>query len=411
MIGKRILQIGIEINYGSTGTIAEAIGKKAILQGWTSYVAYGRYMRPSSSNVIKIGNWLDNFIHGLQTRFFDRHGLGSRYATKKLIKQIRFINPDVIHLHNLHGYYINIEFLFDFLATLEIPVIWTLHDCWPFTGHCTHFDFLGCEKWKNECNNCPQIKEYPKSFFWDGSRNNFLLKRKLFNSVSDMTVVSVSNWLDNQVEKSFLGKLSRVVIYNGVDVNLFRPGFLNNKVREKYNILEKFVILGLATTWNNRKGFQDFIEVSKHIGSDDIIILVGLNTSQLKNLPNNIIGIKRIEDQSELRDFYVSCDVVMNLSVEETFGLITAEALACGTPAIVYNATASPELVDVDTGIVVEKRNIPDLLQAIHKIKVNGKDYYSKACRERAIKLFDKDIKFNEYLDLYNRKLKKLEQV
>lgn len=404
---SKIFQICVEGNTGSTGTMAESIGKHAIAEGWESYIAHGRFTRPSKSRIIKIGNSLGILVHGLQTRFFDRHGLGSKQATRKLVEQIKKINPDIIHLHHLHGYYINIEVLFNFLSTSNIPVVWTFHDCWSITGHCSHFDFIGCEKWKTECNHCPQIKEYPASIFIDRSKENFHLKKSLFNSVTNLTVVSVSNWLNNIVGNSFMGDLPRKVIYNGVDLNIFSPDVLNNNVRKKFDVGGKFLILGLATTWSKRKGLKDFIELSKHIDKDKIIILVGLSKSQIKTLPHNIIGIQRTESQQELRDLYVACDVFMNLSVEETFGLTTAEALACGTPAIVYNATASPELVDVNTGIVVEKQDIQNLLLAIDEIKSKGKSYYSGACRSRAINLFDKDVRFNEYLELYKNILKK----
>jgi putative colanic acid biosynthesis glycosyltransferase len=404
----KIIQISVEGNMGSTGTIAESIGEIAISRGWESYIAFGRFKRTSKSTTIKIGNLIDILIHGLLTRIFDLHGYGSKHATKKLIKQINHINPDIIHLHNLHGYYINIEVLFEFLSKVNIPVIWTFHDCWPMTGHCSHFDFVGCDKWKIECNNCPQLREYPKSLFLDRSRKNYYSKKKLFTSVDNLTVVSVSNWLNNIVEKSFMNKLSSRVIYNGIDINLFSPERLNNCIRDKYCIQEKFMILGVATTWTDRKGLKDFLELSKYIDSNIIIVLIGLSSSQIKNLPKNIIGLKRTENKQELRDLYVECDVYMNLSVEETFGLTTAEALACGTPAIVYNSTASPELIDRSTGIVVEKQNIQNILLALDEISRNGKLYYSEACRSRAINLFDQKNRFNEYFELYDEKLKNI---
>jgi putative colanic acid biosynthesis glycosyltransferase len=401
----KVLQICVEGNTGSTGTIAESIGKIALNSGWESYIAYGRFPRASSSKLIKIGNYLGIFLHGIETRIFDRHGLGSRLATKKLIKKINEIEPDVIHLHHLHGYYINIEILFKFLSESNIPVVWTFHDCWSITGHCAYFDYIGCDKWKTECNNCPQTKEYPGSIFIDRSRKNFYLKKSLFNSVDDLTVVSVSNWLDDIVGKSFMGTLSRKVIYNGVNVELFKPSSFNN-IKEKFSIEGKFLIFGLATIWSKRKGLEDFIKLSQNIDENSIIILVGLNASQIKTLPKNIIGLQRTENQQELVDLYVASDVFLNLSVEETFGLTTAEALSCGTPAIVYNATASPELIDNQTGIVVEKNNIQKLLLAIEEIKKNGKSFYTEQCRSRAIRYFDKNMRFKEYFNLYNEKIK-----
>jgi putative colanic acid biosynthesis glycosyltransferase len=406
----KVLQICVEGNTGSTGTIAESIGKIALNSGWESYIAYGRFPRESDSKLIKIGNYWDIFLHGIETRIFDRHGLGSRGATKKLIKKIIQIEPDVIHLHHLHGYYINIEILFKFLSESNIPVVWTFHDCWSITGHCAYFDYIGCDKWKTECNKCPQMKEYPASIFIDRSKKNFYLKKSLFNSVDNLTIVSVSNWLNDIVEKSFMKKVSRKVIYNGVDIELFKPSSSNN-IKEKFSIESKFLIFGLATTWSKRKGLEDFIKLSKNIDENTIMILVGLNTSQIKTLPKNIIGLQRTENQQELVDLYVASDVFMNLSVEETFGLTTAEALSCGTPVIVYDATASPELVDSQTGIIVEKNNIQNLLLAIEEIKKNGKSFYTAYCRSRAEKYFDKNIRFKEYFDLYNEKLKTIDDV
>lgn len=401
----KLLQIAVEGNTGSTGTIAESIGVLSMQNGWESYIAHGRFSRSSKSKIIKVGNYLDIMLHGLETRLFDRHGLGSCKATKILIKHIKDIKPDIIHLHHLHGYYINIEVLFDFLAKESIPIVWTFHDCWSITGHCCHFDFIKCDKWKTECNHCPQKKEYPASFLIDRSRENYKLKKELFTSVPNMLVVPVSNWLDGIVNDSFMGDISRHVIYNGVDVDLFTPISNHNNVKEKLNIGNSFMILGVASPWGKRKGLNDFIKLSKSIGKNNIIVLVGLNKSQIKKLPPTIIGLARTENQQQLRDLYATADVFLNLSVEETFGLTTAEALACGTPAVVYNATACPEVVDADTGIIVNKNDIDGLLAAIETIKKKGENYYSVACRERAVKFFNKNDRFNEYIDLYEEML------
>jgi putative colanic acid biosynthesis glycosyltransferase len=399
----KIIQITIDGNMGSTGRIAEAIGNLAIRRGWDSYIAHGRYTRPSESKIIKIGSDIDVWAHGLQTRLFDRHGLGSKLATIRFINQVKEIKPDVIHLHNIHGYYINMDILFKYLSSASIPVIWTFHDCWSVTGHCSHFDFAGCNKWKTECHHCPQIKEYPASYFLDRSKENFKLKKELFTSVPGITVVSVSNWLNSIVAESFMSSAARQVIYNGIDIDIFTPEADRHKVKEKLNIIGKFIILGVAGIWPKQKGLDDFIRLSKKIGKNDIIVLVGLDDSQINNLPSNIIGIKRTESQLELKDLYASADVYVNLSVEETFGLTTAEALSCGTPAIVYNATACPELVDGKTGLVVEKKDINGVLLAIETVRKNSKMYYSAACRSRAVKYFNKDERFNEYIDLYEK--------
>jgi len=398
-----ILQITIDGNMGSTGRIAEAIGNLAISRGWDSYIAHGRFTRPSESKIIKIGFTIDVWEHGLQTRLFDRHGLGSKSSTIRLINQIKMISPDVIHLHSIHGYYINMEVLFNYLSKTSTPVIWTFHDCWSITGHCSHFDYVGCEKWKTECHHCPQKMDYPASYFMDRSRENYKLKKQLFTSVPNMTIVSVSKWLDSVVGDSFLKHIPREVIYNGVDIDIFNTLADRKIVKEKLNIGTGLMILGVAGVWPRQKGLIDFVKLSKIIGKEDSIVLVGLSKSQIKGLPPNIIGIAHTENQQELKDLYASADMFLNLSVEETFGLTTAEALACGTPAIVYNSTACPELVDNKTGIVVKRNDIVELLAAVNTIKHNGKNYYADACRERAIKLFDKNERFNDYIDLYEK--------
>ena len=400
----KLFQIVIETNKGSVGRIAEQIGETVLENGWSSYVTYARGNNPSTSEVIRIGSKFDVYWHGFETRILDNHCFSSTSATKDLIKTIKEIKPNLIHLHHLHGYFINIEILFNYLKESKIPVVWTFHDVWSITGHCTHFDFVGCDKWKTQCHHCEQKKEYPKSLIFDRSRQNYIDKRRIFNSVDNLTIVSVSKWLDKVVGQSFLNNLSREVIYNGVDIDLFRPQVTN--VRDKFKIEDKFLIVGVATTWDKRKGFEDFMKLSKKLNQDDIIILVGLSISQIKSLPSNIIGIERTESQQELSGLYCAADLFMNLSVEETFGLTTAEALACGTPALVYDATACPELVDENSGFIVKKNDIDDLVNKVNLIKIKKKKSYTNACRSRAVSLFNKKERCLEYLELYARLLK-----
>lgn len=397
---KTLLQINSVVNSGSTGHIAEEIGLVAINNGWNSYIASGRSGQPSKSESIIIGNAWDIRLHGIQTRLFDRHGLGSYKASLALVKKIINIKPDIIHLHNLHGYYLNIEVLFIFLATQSIPVVWTFHDCWPMTGHCAHFDFIGCEKWKTECNECPQKNKYPTSFLLDRSSKNHQLKKQLFSLPEYMTIVTVSQWLSDTTRQSFLKKYPIKIINNGIDTTVFKPSN-HDLIRAKYNILGKFVILGVANIWSVSKGLNDLIELSKIIDSNCQIVLIGLNQRQIENLPLNIIGIVRTESKEELAEMYSLADVYVNTSVEETFGLTTAEALSCGTPAVVYNATACPEVISSETGFIVEKGDIKGLLKAIETVRKNGKNKYSKACRERAITLYDKNDRYMEYFKLY----------
>lgn len=402
---KKLLQINTVVNSGSTGRIAEEIGQSAIKVGWKSYIAYGRNKRPSESELIKIGNSWDNKMHGLQTRLFDMHGLASKNATNDLVIQIKKIKPDIIHLHNIHGYYLNYEILFSFLNVVNIPVVWTLHDCWPITGHCTYFTYVGCNKWETECFSCPQKTNYPASFLIDRSKKNFNRKKELFNSLMDVTIVPVSNWLSDILKKSFLHKYPVRVINNGINTEVFKPTE-SSEFRVKYSIENKFILLGVAIDWEPRKGLQDFIELSKQLESNYQIVLVGLTNKQIKQLPENILGIERTEDIEALVHIYSVADIVLNLSYEETFGMTTVEGLACGTPGIVYNATASPELIDNSTGLIVEPGDINELIEAIKVIEQNGKQYYTEACVNRAHRLYKKEDRFKEYIELYEELIK-----
>ena len=401
-----LLQINSVINYSSTGRIAEELGQVAIARGWESYVAFGRHERPSKSKLFKIGSDLDIKFHVLRTRLFDSHGLGSSKSTAQLVENIKIIKPDIIHLNNLHGYYLNIQVLFDFLASENIPIIWTLYDCWPFTGHCTYFDFVGCDKWKSECFNCPQSNQYPASYFLDRSTQNYQLKKKLFTSVDNLTIISNSNWLKNLIKQSYLKNYTTQVINSGINTKVFKPVF-SKEIKSKYNLEGKFVVLGVANDWIQRKGLNDFIQLSNIIDSKIKIVLLGLNKSQQKSIPKNILGIERTENIKELIELYSCADVFVNPTWEDNFPTTNLEALACGTPVITYRTGGSPEAIDLKTGVVVQKGDIAGLLDAIKRIEFNGKEFYSKECVDRAKRLFNKDDRFQDYISLYQSVLNK----
>jgi glycosyltransferase involved in cell wall biosynthesis len=392
---KKLLQINTVINNIATGKIAEAIGKQAISSGWESYIAFGRRERESASHKIKIGGKLSVFLHILLTRLFDRHGFGSRIATQHLIKKIVKIKPDIIHLHNIHGYYINIKVLFDFLAKSQIPVIWTLHDCWTITGHCAHFDAIGCNKWKTECSHCPQKWNYPRSLFLDNSIRNHKRKKALFTSVKNLTIVPVSYWLGDIMKQSFLNQYPIQVIQNGIDINSFSPQ-------------PACIILGVANVWDRRKGLDDFITLNNQLNKSQYqIILIGLNKQQINCLPKEIIGIRRTESVAELAKLYSIADVFVNVTYDDSFPTVNLESLACGTPVITYRTGGSVESISQDSGIIVEKGNITALCEAIQKIAQNNKLYYSEDCRKRAVSLYNKEDRFKDYIDLYNTLLTK----
>ena len=399
---KKLLIIGSSLNYGSPGHICESIGLKAMSDGWTVFQAHGlKYSRPSQLNTYPVCTRMGELKHTIKSFLFDSHGLSSSNETKKLVNWIESIAPDVIHLHNLHGYYLNYPILFEFLSHYNKPIVWTVHDFWPITGHCAHFDYIGCDKWKTECNNCPQISSYPKSLFIDNSGRNFRAKKKAFTSVKNMSIVTVSNWVSSLYSESFLRNYPISTIHNGVNVNVFNP--ISSNLREELGLVDHFVLLGVASPWYKLKGYDDYLALSKLLPHDCKIILIGVTAEQKRELPNNILGVERTDSQIELAKYYSMADVTLNLSYQETFGMTSVEGMACGTPAIVYNRTASPELVSSKTGIIVEAGCITELINAILLIRDKGKDYYSVECRNRVLKEFDEECQFNEYINMYNQ--------
>lgn len=404
----RLLQINSTANWGSTGKIAEQIGLVAMQQGWESYIAYGRSVNPGQSKLIKIGSKFSTYWHVLESRLFDNHGLASRYATRKFIKQIKEIKPDIIHLHNIHGYYLNYKILFNYLNKTDIPIVWTLHDCWSFTGHCSHFIYRNCTKWTTCCDQCDYKKSYPSSQLFNSAKSNFILKRELFCGLGDrLTLVPVSKWLAVQTQQSFFGRNRINYIYNGINTDVFTPKE-TSAIRKKYSLNGKFVIVGVATKMGDGKGYGDYIKLREQLPDDYVIFLVGLSDKQISSLPNGMIGIQRTSNQQELADIYSMADVVLSLSRAETFGLTIAEGMACGTPAIVYNVTAVPELITPQTGLIVDNvGDIDGLVAAINEVRKKGKEFYSAACRKHAEENFDKDKCFAKYIDLYNEILSK----
>lgn len=395
----KVLQINTTVNSGSTGRIAEDIGKILIQKGHESIIAYGRGNMPSISRKIKIGNDFDVKCHVLKTRLFDLHGFGSIKSTRLFIKIIKQINPDVVHLHNIHGYYINIELLFNYLKEANKPVIWTFHDCWPFTGHCSYFDGVNCFKWKTECETCPNINGYPRSWV-DNSRANFYRKKTIFSDMEKLTLITPSHWLSNHIKNSFLKNYPVKVIHNGVDLDIFKPNSSMDIFRY-YRLQSDNFVLGVANIWSERKGLNDFIKLREILPNNILIVLVGLKKLQIKNLPKGIFGIARTDNIHQLASLYSSAKVFVNPTYVDNFPTTNIEALASGTPVVTYNTGGSPEAVDNNTGFVVEKGNIKMFSTAIKKIIFNEKHNYSQLCRERAQRLFNKETQFSQYIKVY----------
>ncbi len=395
----KLLQINVSANWGSTGKISEDIGKLAIDVGWESWIAYGRGEPISVSNLIRIGNDWDVRWHGIQSRIFDSHGLASRKATRIFIKQIESLRPDIIHLHNIHGYYLNYKLLFEYLKKWGGPVIWTLHDCWPFTGHCAYYDFAKCDRWKSECHDCPQLKSYPASLWKDRSRDNYKDKKRAFLGCHNLTFVPVSDWLRRELSKSFLSNYHAVTIHNGIDIETFHP-------IEKVAVeTDKKVILGVASVWDKRKGLDEFIKLRTKLSDRFVIILVGLSQDQIASLPEGITGIRRTESVEQLVSLYNMADVFVNPTLEDNFPTTNLEALACGTPVITYDTGGSPEAIDAETGAVVRYRDVDGFAMKIKEF-CNTTSSFSNKCRKRAVALYDKNIAFKNYLNIYNKLLK-----
>lgn len=400
----KILQINTTVNSGSTGRIAEDIGKVLMENGHESYIAYGRGSGISQSYLIKVGNQTDIILHGIKTAVLDRHGFGSTTATKKLIDEIELIKPDAIGLHNIHGYYLNVEILFDYLYKVNIPVVWTLHDCWAFTGHCTYYDSIDCEKWKTLCHHCPKKKFYPTSYGLDQSKKNHLDKQRLFNQLNNLHLITPSRWLSNEVRQSRLDFQSSHVIHNGIDLEVFKPQdqkFVVKQINAIHFLGDKKIILGCASIWDKRKGLDDFIQLSYLFDENHKIVLIGLNQDQISKLPKGILGISRTESIEELAAWYSAADVFVNPTYQDNFPTTNLEALACGTPVITYNTGGSPEAIDEETGMVVEKGNLTGLKTAIELITAKGKTHYQSLCRVRAEKYFNKNERYLDYLHLY----------
>ena len=394
----RVLQINSVCGTGSTGKLAVQISDYLNSQGVENYIAYG-FGCCDRPNTFKFGNMADAHLHSFLSRKLCLQGYGSWFVTGRLVRYIRKIKPDIVHLHNIHGHYLNFPRLFRYLKKANCQVVWTFHDCWPMTGKCTHFTEVGCNKWQTQCDHCHQLNTYPDSTR-DRSRKNYLDKKKYFSGLEKLHIVTVSQWLKEVAEASFLQGKDIRCIYNGIDLNLFQP--VPSDVRTNLGIGNKFMILGVSSQWNNKKGYEKFLALAQRLDENAVIVLVGVSPEQKATLPDNVIGICRTENQQQLAQIYSAADVFLNLSLEETFGLVVAEALACGTPAIVLNSTACPEVVSEDTGIVIEPNDSQGLDRALDKIRSAGKAAYSHNCRERARQLFTNERMQQQYYLLYS---------
>lgn len=404
---KKLLQINPVLRTStSTGRIMQEIGDLAIKNGWESYVAYskGRDGRPAcTSNLVPVGNKLDVAWHAVETRLFDRHGLASRWATRQFIRDIERIQPDIIHIHNIHGYFLNYKILFEFLKVYGKPVIWTVHDCWLYTGHCYHYASAGCYKWQTGCKQCIQKKCFPTSWLFDRSKQNYINKKTAFNSLSkDKFIISpVSAWMAEEMKKSFLRDCTFRVMHNGIDLEIFSPNNASTKVRERYHVTASHIIMAIAAIWLPEKGVDDLMKMAQLLNEDEVLVMVGVDDELIKRLPSNIVGIKKTADVEELAEMYSAATVVVNPTWQDNYPTVNLEAIACGTPVVTYRTGGSPESITKETGCVVEQGDIEAMLQSIRNIEEKGKDYYIDKCRSYAEAHFNKEDRYMDYIKLY----------
>lgn len=402
----RVLQINTFYLYGSTGRIMYDLKKVMETNGIQSYAAFGHGYNPTAEEqdtVYRIVSDCGLLISKFWTKTTGHHGFNNKSETKRLLKWIDEVKPDIIHMHNIHNHYLNIRILLEYIAEKHIPCVLTMHDCWTFTGHCAYFDYSGCNKWKTGCEHCPSLRDYPKTFApIDPSSWNYKMKKKLFAPLN-ITFVSPSQWLCDLQRLSFLKDKLSVVINNGVDTEVFRP--IKSNVREEYGIGNRKMILAVAGGLAPRKGREYLLKLPTLLHDDEVLVLVGLQKGQDALLPNTpkVIGINRTKTSDELVGLYSEADIFINPTLEDNFPTTNIEALACGTPIVAFSSGGSTEVITSSTGIAVEPRDMDGLLSAIREVLAKGKSHYTNACRKKAVTDYNKDVQYGKYIELYNK--------
>ena len=392
----KVLMINVVCGIRSTGRICTDLATALEAQGHEVKIAYGRENVPEQFQkyAVRIGTDLDVKLHGVRARVADGAGFGSKRATEKFIEWVKEYDPDVIHLHNIHGYYINVEVLFNYLKTCGKKIIWTLHDCWAFTGHTPYCDSVNCERWITGCYECPLTKAYPASFV-DRSKHNWKKKKEVFSGVRDLTVITPSEWLAGLIRKSFLAEYQVKVINNGIDTSQFYP--IESDFRKKNGLEGKFVLLGVATSWDEMKGYSDYMKLAELLGEEYKVALVGLTKEQIKGLPREILGIERTSSVKELAEIYSAADLFLNLSYCENYPTVNIEAMSCGTPVLTYKTGGSPEIVEKYGGIVVEQGNTTAVANKCRNIKSGEERIKNSFVLEEN----DNSVVIKNYLKLY----------
>lgn len=396
----KVLQISANWGHGGPGGVLKDFHNYLVSKGHEPSVAYGRDDVPNDVVAVKIGSMLDVYVHVLWTRLLDASGFCSSRATRKLIKCIDEMKPDVIHLHNLLGYYLNVEVLFEYLKTAGIPVVWTLHDCWALTGHCINFERIKCEKWKTECHNCQFKDNYPESILFDRSKANFNRKKNAFTNVPNMELIVPSQWLANQVAQSYLREYPCHVINNGIDLEIFKPTC--SSIREEYGLQDKKILLFVASVWNEMKGEHLVYQLSDLLDDSYAIVMIGRKSAN--KIPKRIIDIPRTQNVYELVKWYTAADVFVNPTLGDNLPTVNIEALACGTPVVTNDTGGSPEIAGNEWGRVVYTKQPEEFLKRIDECIEAS--YAPENCRYAAMR-FERDKCFDNYMNVYQNMMRK----
>lgn len=391
----KVVQINVTCGEGSTGKICLALSGLLDERKIENHILYS-YGKSANKHGVKYTSNGYVKYQALKSRINGKYGFNTKRATAKLVDELRSVKPSIVHLHNIHGHNVDLNALFTYLKEEKLKVVWTFHDCWAFTGYCPYFTLAQCDKWKTKCNDCPQRKAY--SWFFDKSEWLYEKKKELFSDL-DLTIVTPSQWLADLVKQSFLKSYPVKVINNGIDLSVFKP--TDSDFKAKHGIREnQHVILGVAFGWGKSKGLDVFVELSKRLPENYRIVLVGTSEKTDKQLPENIISIRRTQDQAALAEIYTAADLFVNTTREENFPTVNIEALACGTPVLTFNTGGSPEIIDDLCGKTVVCDDVDSLEKEITEICEHSV-FTSKDCVNRA-KLYNQDERFREYIELYD---------
>lgn len=396
----KVAYINSVAGIGSTGQLIYQLSR---INGLHGKIYYGRKSNATDADSMKMNDSWGYARHAIGTFLFDNHCFCNEKETLVMIEDLKKFKPDLIHIHDLHGYYIHIEPLFAYLKESKIPVIWTFHDCWPFTGHCAHYDAVKCERWKTQCQQCPALMTYPCTLNSFHVKRNFERKKELFTSLGkQLTIVTPSKWLEKQVHMSFLKEANIRTIHSGIDLDKFKR--VDSTFREKHNIENKFVILAIANCWNKEKGLNDLKKLSFSLLEDEVLVVVGLNKFQKKGFnENHTLLLSRMSKFDELLEIYSTADIMINLTYQNTFPTVNIEALACGCPVLTYNTGGSVESLGKYTGVVVETGNVDYVVQALNQIKKKKIKLSTRACIKQS-KYFKQDNMVYAYRALYQEK-------